>query len=259
MGRSTRIHRHPDRYQMGFQMDKAAERGHPSYVWRAGQERRFNMVRRWTTLRHRRVLDVGCGIGLYTNAFRRETPHVFGVEIEHERALEARGRTAGVTQAIGERLPFSDAIFDLVFSHEVLEHVANDRICVEEMARVARPGGRIVIFVPNRLYAFETHGIFWRGRYRFGNVPLVNWLPARLRDRLAPHVRAYTSRDLHDLLEGLSVRIVHHTQVYPGYDNIVARAPALGRLMRSVTYALERTPLRVFGLSHLLVLEKDLS
>jgi hypothetical protein len=55
------------------------------------------------------------------------------------------------------------------------------------------------------------------------------------------------------------VRIIHHTQIYPGYDNIVARAPALGRLMRSVTYALERTPLRVFGLSHLLVLEKDLS
>jgi hypothetical protein len=57
-------------------------------------------------------------------------------------------------------------------------------------------------------------------------------------------------------LEDLPVRVIHHTQVYPGYDNIIARAPALGRLMRSVTYALERTPLCVFGLSHMLVLER---
>jgi SAM-dependent methyltransferase len=239
--------------------DKAAERGHPSYVWRAGQERRFQMVRRWAPLRHCRVLDVGCGMGLYTDAFRRDTPHVFGVEIEYERAGRAGGAAAGIAQATGERLPFSDAVFDVVFSHEVLEHVADDRICAEEMIRVARPGGRIVIFVPNRLYGFETHGVFWHGRYRFGNIPGVNWLPKRLRDRLAPHVRAYTGRDLRRLMDGLPVRLIHHTQIYPGYDNIAARAPVLGQLVRSITYALEGTPLRLFGLSHLLVLERVLS
>jgi SAM-dependent methyltransferase len=236
--------------------DKAATRGHPSYVWRAGQERRFQLVRQWTKLQNHRVLDVGCGVGMYTQAFLRHTPRVFGVEIERERALEARGRATGVSQAVGERLPFPDGVFDVVFSHEVLEHVEDDRVCVEEMVRVARPGGRLLIFVPNRLYPFETHGIFWRGQYHFGNVPLVNWLPTRLRDRLAPHVRAYTSRDLRGLFEGLPARIVHHTQIYPGYDKIVARTAALGSLLRSVTYALERTLLRAFGLSHFLVVEK---
>jgi SAM-dependent methyltransferase len=238
--------------------DKAATRGHPSYVWRAGQERRFQMVRRWTKLHNRRVLDVGCGVGMYTEAFLRQTPHVFGVEIERERALKARERAAGVVQASGERLPFPDAVFDVVFSHEVLEHVDDDRTCVEEMVRVARPGGRLAIFVPNRLYPFETHGIFWRGRYHFGNVPLVNWLPTPLRDRLAPHVRAYTSRALRRLFEGLPTQVVHHTQIYPGYDKIAARAAALGSLLRSATYALEQTPLRAFGLSHFLVVEKGL-
>lgn len=235
--------------------DKAATRGHPSYVWRAGQERRFQMVRRWTELDHQRVLDVGCGVGLYTEAFRRRTPHAFGVEIEHVRAREAQGRAAGVVQASGERLPFPDAAFDVVFSHEVLEHVADDRACVEELMRVTRVGGRVVIFVPNRLYPFETHGVFWRGRYHFGNAPLVNWLPGPLRDRLAPHVRAYTSRDLRRLFDGLPAQIVHHTQIYPGYDKILARAPALGALLRRVTHALERTPLGAFGLSHFLVVE----
>lgn len=252
---------------VGIMSDKAATRGHPSYVWRTGQERRFQMVRHWAPLAGRRVLDVGCGIGMYTAAFLRETPHVFGVEIEHERALEAQEqkRAAGVVQSSGERLPFPDAAFDIVFSHEVLEHVADDRTCAAEMVRVTRrpepaegrPGGRIVIFVPNRLYPFETHGIYWRGRYRFGNAPLVNWLPPPLRDRLAPHVRAYTAGGLRRLFGDLPVRIIHHTQIFPGYDNIVARAPGLGRALRAFTYTLERTPLRIFGLSHLLVMEKE--
>jgi SAM-dependent methyltransferase len=236
--------------------NKAAVRGRPSYVWRSGQERRLQMVRRWAPLEGRRVLDVGCGIGMYTAAFLRETPHVFGLEIECERALEARERAAGVVQALGEHIPFPDAAFDVVFSHEVLEHVADDRACVAEMVRVARPGGRIVIFVPNRCYPFETHGIFWRGRYHLGNVPLVNWLPTPLRNRLAPHVRAYTAGGLQRLLAGLPARIIHHTRVFPGYDNVVTRAPALGRALRVVTYTLERTPLCVLGLSHLLVAER---
>ena len=52
------------------------------------------------------------------------------------------------------------------------------------------------------------------------------------------------------------MRVVVHTQVFPGYDNIVQRRPAVGRILRALTYAAERTPLRVFGLSHLLVVEK---
>jgi SAM-dependent methyltransferase len=213
------------------------------------------MVRRWTRLAGRCVLDVGCGVGMYTAAFLRETPHVFGVEVERERALEAQERAAGVAQALGERLPFPDAAFDVVYSHEVLEHVADDRACAAEMVRVTRPGGRVLVFVPNRLYVLETHGVFWRGRYHFGNVPLVNWLPTPLRNRLAPHVRVYTTGGLRRLFAGLPIHVVHHTQIFPGYDNIVARAPALGRTLRAITYALERTPLRVFGLSHLLVVE----
>ncbi len=236
--------------------DRRATRGEPSYVWRAGQERRFRQVRHWAPLEGRRVLDVGCGLGMYTAAFLRETPHVFGVEIERERALEARERAAGIVQTSGERLPFPDATFDVVFSHEVLEHVTDDRACVAEMVRVTRTGGRIVIFVPNRLYPFETHGIFWRGQYHFGNAPLVNWLPTPLRNYLAPHVRAYTAAGLRRLFDGLPVRAVHHTCIFPGYDNIIARAPALGKGLRAVTYALERTPLRAFGLSHLLVMER---
>lgn len=235
--------------------DIAALRGNPSFVWRAGQERRLAMVRHYVPLEQRRVLDVGCGVGMYLAAFARFTPHVFGVEIEHERAREARDHDHNVSQAVGETLPFRADSFDVVFSHEVLEHVQDDRRCAADMVRVTEPGGHIVIFVPNRLYPFETHGIYWRGHYRFGNKPLVNWLPNRLRDRLAPHVRAYTRRSLQRLFADLPVRLITHTQIYPGYDNILATRPQVGRLIQSLTYTLERTPLRLMGLSHFMVLQ----
>ncbi len=76
-----------------------------------------------------------------------------------------------------------------------------------------------------------------------------------MRNRLAPHVRAYTGRGLRRLFADLPVRVVVHTQIYPGYDNIVARLPRLGYLIQRVTYALEKTPFRCFGLSHFLVLD----
>ena len=237
--------------------DKPAQRGVPSLVWRVGQERRFEMIREAAENRFAggRALDVGCGVGMYMRAFGQLTPHAYGVEIEGDRAREALDY-GGVAQAPAEGLPFADAVFDVVLSHEVIEHVADDRASVAEMVRVLKVGGRLVLFCPNRLYPFETHGHYWRGQYRFGNTPLINYLPRRLRDRLAPHVRAYTTQDLRALFEGLPVRIIAHTQIYPGYDNVVARRVVLGRLLRWVTFRLERTPLRVFGLSHFLVVEK---
>ncbi|MBN1630715.1 MAG: class I SAM-dependent methyltransferase, partial [Thermoleophilia bacterium] len=101
----------------------------------------------------------------------------------------------------------------------------------------------------------ETHGVYWRGRYRFGNVPLVNYLPDRWRKRFCPHVRAYTARDLRALLEGLPLRLVVHTQIFAGYDKLVSSRPRLGKLLRAVTYRLERSPARRLGLSHFLVAE----
>ena len=234
-------------------------------VWREGQERRLAMIRAAAggRLDGGRVLDVGCGIGVYMRAFRQYTPHVFGIEIESERAHQAIA-CGGVVQSPSEALPLADGTFDLVLSHEVIEHVADDRASAAEMVRVLRSpapssgqaGGRLVLFCPNRLYPFETHGHYWRGRYHFGNTPLINYLPDRLRDRLAPHVRAYTIRGLRALFDGLPVHIVVHTQIYPGYDNLLARRPALARWLRWGTYAMEQTPFRIFGLSHFLVAER---
>ena len=247
--------------------DRAATRGNPSLVWRAGQNRRLAMILRWgaRASSHKPggpelgdVLVDGCGIGMYVKALTPYAMRIAGIDIEGEHLEIAAQNTpdAALQLARGEQLPYADAAFDLVLSHEVLEHVQDDRQAVAEMVRVLRPGGRAIVFVPNRLWPFETHGHYWRGRYRFGNTPLINYLPDALRNRLAPHVRVYTARGLRELFVGQPVRIVHHTQIFPGYDNLSARRPLVGGALRRITYALESSPLTIFGLSHLLVVER---
>jgi SAM-dependent methyltransferase len=203
-----------------------------------------------------RVLDVGCGVGLYASRMEQAGAWVVGTEVEWPRALEARSVASRVVAARAEQLPFAAATFQTVVLHEVLEHVADDRRALQEVARVLVGGGRAVVFVPNRLWPFETHGMYWRGRYRFGNVPLVNYLPDVVRDRLVPHARAYTRSGLLDLVGGLPLVVIAHRQVFPGFDRLAAGHPALGRLAKAAVRLLEPTPLSALGLSHFLVLER---
>ncbi len=238
--------------------DKAAERGNPSFVWREGQERRLRLANQHAPLAGKTVLEFGCGLGLYMNAMLRYTPRVFGFDVEIERLAVAReSGIAHLAGAVGEDLPFADASFDVVFSNDVLEHVHDDKRSAREIVRVLKPGGRAVIYVPNRLYLFETHGVYWRGTYYFGNKPFVNWLPDRLRNKLVPHVRAYRARELTGLFDGTPARVVLLTQISGGFDNIVRRLGPAGRAIRGAMQTLDRTPLRAFALEHLLVIERE--
>lgn len=243
-------------------LEKAARCGEPSYVWRAGQERRLRLIQQAAGARLQgRVLENGCGVGMYLERLAPLSGVIVGLEYDPERAQQAARRVAAwpnaaVLCAAGEALPFATASFDFILSHEVLEHVRDDRLSLGEMARVLKPGGRAAIFVPNRGYPFETHGIYWRGRYHFGNIPLVNYLPRRWRDRLAPHVRVYSRGDLKRLFQGLPLRVIAERVLFGAYDNIIARWPLPGRLLRALLQSLEKTPLRALGLSHFWVVER---
>ncbi len=242
---------------MSGHSDQAAARGEPSYVWRAGQERRLAMLARWATLQDAVVLEAGCGMGMYSSQIRRRySLHVEAFDVEFERVQVAQQATPHALVAAAEYLPYASNRFDTILSNEVIEHVADDRLAAAEMVRVLRPGGRIVLFCPNRWYPVEQHGHYWRGEYHFGNTPLINYLPDRWRNQLAPHVRTYTARGIRRLFDDQPVKIVHHTRIFGGYDNIVYRYPRLGRWLRGKLYAFENTPLRVVGLSHLVVIEK---
>ncbi len=238
-------------------MQKAALRGEPSYVCRAGQQRRLEMIARAAGDRiSGLVLENGCGVGMYVKKLTDLGSHVIGLEYDLERAIEAGINSERIINAAGEFIPLPSSIFDLILSHEVIEHVQDDRAAICEMIRVLKPGGRIVIFCPNRGYPYETHGIFWKGEYYFGNKLFVNYLPRMQRDKLAPHVRVYSTSDMQKLFDGHNVKYVERTIIFGAYDNIISRFGVFGKFLRAVLQFLESTPLKGFGLSHFWIVEK---
>jgi SAM-dependent methyltransferase len=237
--------------------EKAALRGEPSYVWRAGQQRRLEMIRKAAGERIKgHILENGCGVGMYVEHLSPLGGKVIGLEYDFERAARARINSQNIINAAGESLPLPSGTFDLILSHEVIEHVQDDRAAILEMIRTLKPGGRIVLFCPNRGYPFETHGIYWKGKYYFGNKLFVNYLPRALRNKLAPHVRVYSQHDLEKLFEGLPVKFIERTIIFGAYDNIIARFGIVGKALRALLQFLENTPLKILGLSHFWVVEK---
>lgn len=237
---------------------KAAQRGEPSYIWRDGQERRLSLIRQSAGSRiNGLILEDGCGVGSYLVRLAEDASLAIGLEIELERARDAHRKGPSTLGGKSEFLPFPADVFDLVLSHEVLEHVQNDQMAAREILRVLKPGGRLILFVPNRGYPFETHGFYWRGIYHFGNIPLINYLPRVWRDKLAPHVNVYTRHDLEKIFADLPVKYVRREVLFGAYDNIIARYPKPGKILRAILQYLEKTSLKFLGLSHFWVIEKD--
>ena len=74
-------------------MQKAALRGEPSYVWRAGQQRRLDMIVQAAGERiSGLVLENGCGVGMYVEKLTGLGSRVIGLEYDLERAVEARSQ-----------------------------------------------------------------------------------------------------------------------------------------------------------------------
>lgn len=239
----------------------AAQRGVPSLEWGPGQQRRLDMVIRRLGLSAEhaggQALINGCGTGLYLQKLAPFYDRVWGIDIE-PRYLEAVRLRIPPQEAVRgacEYLPWPDQSMDLVFSHEVLEHVADDRRAMAEMARVIKPGGYIVLFVPNRWFPFETHGFFLDDQYYWGNIPLVNYLPRPWRDRLVPHVRTYDAQSLCALWRTLPLKIVFWTQIWPGFDAMMHRMPGTGAVLKTARALCETTALGALGISHFLILQ----
>ncbi len=134
------------------------------------------------------VLDVGCSLGYVLEAGRRLGLKSVGLDIS-EHAV-TRCRELGFEAEVGtlERLPFSDARFDVVVMKHVLEHTPEPERALEEVCRVLRPGGVVVLAVPNVDY--------WKGdkrrtTYRYyrpddlGAQHYVYYSEATLSNRLA--------------------------------------------------------------------------
>lgn len=100
-----------------------------------------------------RALDVGCGVGLVHRYLAPELGALAGVDLAAEAVERARAENPGVDYRAydGERLPHDDESFDVVFAMGVVHHVppAERPRLAAELARVAAPGGLVVVFEHN--------------------------------------------------------------------------------------------------------------
>ncbi|WP_433226769.1 class I SAM-dependent methyltransferase [Actinomadura formosensis] len=112
------------------------------------------------------VLDAGCGTGRALPALRDAvgpTGKVIGLDITPQMLTVARatGRAqhAALVLADARRLPFADARFDAVFAAGLVPHLPDLAAGTAELARITRPGGRLVIFHPSGRAALAArHG-----------------------------------------------------------------------------------------------------
>jgi ubiquinone/menaquinone biosynthesis C-methylase UbiE len=168
--------------------------------------RRLRLLQGFLPWPRQHLVDVGCGNGAQTLLFLDRFDRLTGVELNPEflalfqaeaDRMGVAERVAGVLSA-GEDIPLPDESADCVTCFTVLEHVNDELATLREMKRVLRPGGRLLLTVPNRWWIFETHGadlpvLPWN------RVPFVSWWPTKLHDRYA-RARIYRKRDVRELL-----------------------------------------------------------
>jgi SAM-dependent methyltransferase len=111
-------------------------------------------------------LDVGCGTGALTEAVARSRApaHLAGIDPSEGFLDLARRRVGGIAalqKADARDLPFAPATFDRVVSGLVLNFVPDQRRAAAEMARVARPGGEVALYVWDYAGKMELMRYFW--------------------------------------------------------------------------------------------------
>ncbi len=210
-------------YEQMYAEGRAGRRPGGLLGWAFQRLRRFELHRVPATLAlldpGNRLLDIGCGDGsLLGLAASSKFQHVVGVDVadvvvERARATCARmiddpGRVSVQVADLNTRWPFDDGYFDAVTAIAVVEHIFDPYFCVAEIKRVLRPGGQVIVEVPN-----------------------LAWLPRRLDVLLGRlpvtgeedgwdggHLHYFTFAATHKLLSdgGFSVTHMSSTGIFPG-------------------------------------------
>ena len=134
-----------------------------------------------------RTINVGCGEGDIDHHLRKRSKHLVACDLNEGDVTHARALNADVgveyLVADAETLPFEDGSFDVVCCLEVIEHVADPRACLSELARVVHAGGHVVLTCPSARFPIAYDPVNWIlsrmgthvsvGAFGYGH----NWLP----------------------------------------------------------------------------------
>jgi ubiquinone/menaquinone biosynthesis C-methylase UbiE len=129
-----------------------------------------------------RILEVGCGRGFVTARVQRISPLTEGVDVNPEAVRHGVAANLRAMSATG--LDFPDASFDKVYSFHTIEHVPDLGRALGEMARVLRPGGRLMLVYPAEpirgLYAVPAAVALFHNPLRAREMHLHRLTPTRI-------------------------------------------------------------------------------
>ena len=111
----------------------------------------------WLPVGCQRVLDGGCAFGYGTALLAAKAQTVCGCDPSPELIARARKNCPGIEFEVCplEKTPYADASFDAITLTDVLEHVACEKAALDEIFRVLKPGGRLIITTPHKgLFGF---------------------------------------------------------------------------------------------------------
>lgn len=125
-----------------------------------------------------KLLDVGYSQGLTIGYTGQVFPHLEGIDVDPaaQKTAQKRLNKLGVKTTLeiydGSKLPHEDRSFEGAISTEVFEHVKNRETFIKELHRVLKPGGKLIITAPNKLFPMECEF----------HLPLLSYLPKKLAD-----------------------------------------------------------------------------
>lgn len=118
-----------------------------------------------------KILEIGCGDAGCIYFLKQQGFEVYGAEYSESAIQRAASNELQVVKfdASQDVLPFANASFDIVICLETYEHLRNPQHCTEEILRVLKMNGQLVVSVPNPHFSFESHGFLYPCLFRVKN------------------------------------------------------------------------------------------
>ena len=212
----------------------------------------LSKLRRLGRFSGRRLLDVGCGDGEFTRRLADDFREVHGNDVQDEYLERFRDAVKGnrrffPTHMSAAEMSFHDNYFDTVVTIETLEHVPELPLAASEIRRVLKPGGELIITVPNRWFPFENHGMRIGRKLIGGRIPLLPYLPWL--HRRWSVARVFTVRDLDSLFLKDGFRRVGVDYLWPTFEHGGNRLQRYLKPLFGAMRRMEGSPFRMFGSS----------
>ncbi|WP_367125587.1 class I SAM-dependent methyltransferase [Streptomyces phytohabitans] len=187
------------------------------------------------------VLDVGCGDGsaAATAAETLSRHRMVGVDWSQDALRRASSHLTAVRGELTDPgLPFASGVADAVLFSEVIEHLVDPDAALDELRRVLRPGGHLLLSTPN-LAAWYNRGLILAGVQPVFSEVSLRGIHGRPGSQVVGHLRLYTARALRSLLPASGFEVVritgapYHDVPRPlrPLDRLACHAPSLASIL----------------------------